>query len=681
MKENRPNPLLAASPLPYGAPVFDRIEESDYLPAFEEAIARNRAEIETIRDNPEPPGFANTIEAMEWAGADLDRISGIFFNLTEACTNGHLDRIAEEVSPQLTRLGMSILQDGKLFARVKAVWERRSELSLDTEAAKLLEETWKSFSRHGADLPPDKKARFAQVSEELSLATLKFGQHVLADTNAFVLHLTDAQDLAGLPDFVRETAAAEAEGRGLPGWVFTLHQPSYGPFLKFSDRRELREKMWRAYNGKCLDGDNDNTEILRRIVSLRTEKARLLGYGTYAAYALEERMAKSPQAVATFLDRLMTPSLPAARREVATIAEYAASHGFDGALMPWDFGYWAEKYRKEKYALDDELLKPYFRLEAVQAAVFGLAGRLYGLQFTPRPDIPGYHPDVQVYEVTDETGRFLSLLYVDFFPRESKRGGAWMTSFRELGVREGVEQRPQVSIVTNFTKPVGDTPSLLTFSEVTTLLHEFGHALHGMLAEGRYKSLTGTNVVRDFVELPSQLMENWAYEPAFLETFARHWRTGEVIPQAYIDRIVAARNYLAGYSQVRQLQFGLMDMAWHTSAGEPAADVVGFEQETLRATAVLPQVPGVAFSPSFNHIFSGGYAAGYYSYKWAEVLEADTFAFFKERGIFSREAAGVFRRELLSRGGSVDAAVLYRNFRGRDPEPEALLEKLGLVNR
>ena len=681
MKDNRPNPLLEASPLPYGAPVFDRIEESDYLPAFQEAIARNLAKVAAIRDNPEPPDFANTVEALEWAGADLDRISGIFFNLTEACTNDRLDKIAEEVSPQLTRMGMSILLDEKLFARVKDVWERRSGLSLDTEAAKLLEETWKSFARHGADLPPDKKARFSQVSEELSLATLKFGQHVLAATNAFTLRLTDEKDLAGLPDFVREMAAAEAKGCGLPGWTFTLHQPSYGPFLKFSDRRDLREKMWRAYNGKCLGGENDNTEILRRIVSLRTEKARLLGYGTYADYALEERMAKRPQTVTAFIDRLMAPSLPAARREVAGIAAYAAAHGFDGELMPWDFSYWAEKLRKERYALDDELLKPYFRLEAVQDAVFGLAGRLYGLQFTPRPDIPGYHPDVRVYVVSDGEGRFLSLLYVDFFPRESKRGGAWMTSFRELGIRDGVEQRPQVSLVTNFTKPVGDTPSLLTFSEVTTLLHEFGHALHGMLAEGRYRSLTGTNVVRDFVELPSQLMENWAYEPAFLETFARHWQTGEVIPKAFIDRIVAARNFLAGYSQVRQLQFGIMDMAWHLSGGEPAADVVAFEQETLRPTTVLPQVPGIAFSPSFNHIFSGGYAAGYYSYKWAEVLEADTFAFFKERGIFSREAAGVFRRELLSRGGSVDADVLYRNFRGRDPEPDALLEKLGLANR
>ena len=681
MKETRINPLLVPSDLPYGAPVFDRIEESDYLPAFKEAIARNRAGVEAVRDNPEEPTFANTIEALEWAGEDLDRISGIFFNLTEACTDDALDRIAEEVSPLLTQLNMSVLLDEKLFARIKAVWERRASFALDTEAAKLLEETWKTFSRHGANLPPDKKERFAKVSEELSLSTLKFGQHVLADTNAFTLHLTEEADLSGLPDYVREMASAEAAGRGLPGWLFTLHQPSYGPFLKFSDRRDLREKIWRAYNKKCIGGENDNTALLRKIVTLRTEKACLLGYGTYADYALEDRMAKRPDTVQSFLGRLMDPSLPAARRELDEIGEYAAGHGFVGELMPWDFSYWAEKFRKERYALDEELLKPYFRLDAVREAVFGLAGRLYGLRFDLRNDIPGYHPDVQVYEVSDETGRFLSLLYLDFFPRESKRGGAWMTSFRELEVRNGVERRPQVSIVTNFTKPAGSTPSLLTFGEVTTFLHEFGHALHGMLAEGRYKSLTGTNVVRDFVELPSQLMENWAYEPDFLETFARHWQTGEVIPRAYIDRIVAAKNFLAGYSQVRQLQFGLVDMAWHTSAAGPAADVVAFEQETLRPSSVLPQIPGIAFSPSFNHIFSGGYAAGYYSYKWAEVLEADAFAFFREKGIFSREAAEVFRRELLSRGGSVDADVLYRNFRGRDPEPDALLEKLGLVNR
>ena len=678
MKENRANPLLAASPLPFGAPAFDQIQKSDYLPAFREAIDRARAQIRAITDNPEAPSFANTIEALERSGEDLDRIAGIFFNLTEACTDDEMDGIAEEVSPLLTQHNMSVLLDEKLFARVKAVWQQRGDLHLDTEAAKLLEDTWKSFARHGANLPADKKERFAKLSEELSLATLKFGQNVLAATNAFTLHLTEEADLAGLPGFVREMAAAEAAGRGETGWTFTLNQPSYGPFLKFSERGDLRERIWRAYNSKCIGGENDNTENIRRIVALRTEKAQLLGYPTYADYALEERMAKSPGKVNAFIDELLAPSLPAARREVAQVTEYAHAHGFEGALMPWDFSFWSEKLQKERYSLDDELLKPYFRLDAVQAAVFDLAGRLYGLGFTERKDLPVYHPDVRVFEVRSEAGRFMALLYLDYFPRSSKRGGAWMTSFRELSCRDGVEQRPLVSIVTNFTKPTADTPSLLTFNEVTTLLHEFGHGLHGMLAEGRYQSLTGTNVVRDFVELPSQLMENWAYEPEFLRTFARHWQSGEVIPQEYIDRIVAARNFLAGYAQVRQLQFGITDMAWHTLSAAPEGDIVAFEQERLRPSAVLPQVPGIVFSPSFNHIFSGGYAAGYYSYKWAEVLEADAFAYFKERGIFSREAAEHFRKTLLSRGGSVDADVLYRDFRGRDPQPEALLEKLGL---
>lgn len=678
MKENRANPLLAASPLPFGAPAFDQIQKSDYLPAFRQAIDRARAQIRAITDNPEAPSFANTIEALERSGEDLDRIAGIFFNLTEACTDDEMDGIAEEVSPLLTQHNMSVLLDEKLFARVKAVWQQRGDLQLDTEAAKLLEDTWKSFARHGANLPADKKERFAKLSQELSLATLKFGQNVLAATNAFTLHLTEEADLAGLPGFVREMAAAEAAGRGETGWTFTLNQPSYGPFLKFSERGDLRERIWRAYNSKCIGGENDNTENIRRIVALRTEKAQLLGYPTYADYALEERMAKSPGKVNAFIDELLAPSLPAARREVAQVTEYAHAHGFEGALMPWDFSFWSEKLQKERYSLDDELLKPYFRLDAVQAAVFDLAGRLYGLGFTERKDLPVYHPDVRVFEVRGASGRFMALLYLDYFPRSSKRGGAWMTSFRELSCRDGVEQRPLVSIVTNFTKPTADTPSLLTFNEVTTLLHEFGHGLHGMLAEGRYQSLTGTNVVRDFVELPSQLMENWAYEPEFLRTFARHWQSGEVIPQEYIDRIVAARNFLAGYAQVRQLQFGITDMAWHTLSAAPEGDIVAFEQERLRPSAVLPQVPGIVFSPSFNHIFSGGYAAGYYSYKWAEVLEADAFAYFKERGIFSREAAEHFRKTLLSRGGSVDADVLYRDFRGRDPQPEALLEKLGL---
>lgn len=678
--KNCENPLLTTeSPLPFGAPAFDRIRPENYLPAFKEAIARAEAEIAAIKNNPDAPDFGNTIEALEHAGDDLDRISGIFFNLTEACTDETMDRIAEEVSPLLTRHSMSILLDEALFARVKAVWEQRGSLTLDTEAAKLLEVTWKSFARQGANLPPEQRARFAEISEELSLATLKFGQNVLAATNAFVLHLTEASELDGLPDFVREMAASEASGRGEKGWIFTLDQPSYGPFLKFSRRRDLRERIWRAYNSKCIGGEHDNTALIRQIVALRTEKAQMLGYPTYAEYALEERMARNARTVEQFLSKLMTPSLPAARRDVSEIQDYAKDNGFEGELMPWDFSYWSEKLRKERYDLDDELLKPYFRLDAVQAAVFDLAGRLYGLRFRERVDLPVYHPDVRVFEVREESGRFMALFYLDYFPRSSKRGGAWMTSFRELSCRDGREERPFVSVVTNFTKPTAEKPSLLTFYEVTTLLHEFGHALHGILAEGRYRSLTGTSVVRDFVELPSQLMENWAYEPEYLRTFARHWQTGEPIPQTYIDRIVAARNYLAGYAQVRQLQFGITDMAWHTGSGEPAADVVAFEQEKLGPAAVLPQIPGIVFSPSFNHIFSGGYAAGYYSYKWAEVLEADAFDWFKEKGIFNREAAEHFRRTLLSRGGSVDADVLYRDFRGRDPQPEALLKKLGLA--
>ena len=676
-EETSDNPLLQASDLPFGAPAFDRIENRHYLPAFQASIAQAEEEIRAITDNPEPPGFANTIEALENAGGTLDRICAIFFNLNEADTDDEMDRIAEEVSPLLTRHNLSILLNEQLFARVRAVWEQRTQLEIDVEADKLLEETWKMFSRNGAALPPDQRKRFSEISEELSLATLKFGQNVLAATHAFTLNLTDEADLEGLPGFVREMAAAEAESRGEKGWTFTLDQPSYGPFLKFSTRRGLREKMWRSYGSRCLGGPNDNTDTIRRIVSLRAEMARLLGHPSYAHYALEERMAKTPEQVQQFLAELMEPSLPAARREVSEIEEYAARHGFEGTLMPWDFSYWAEKYRKERYDLDDELLKPYFRLEAVQAAIFDLAGRLYGLRFEKRDDLPSYHPDVQVFQVSSRDGRFMALLYLDFFPRAGKRGGAWMTSFRELSRQDGTEQRPFVSVVTNFTKPTPTTPSLLTFGELTTFLHEFGHALHGMLAEGRYRSLTGTSVVRDFVELPSQLMENWACEPAFLESFARHWQTGEVIPARFIDRIVAARNFLAGYAQVRQLQFGLIDMAWHSVEPRPG-NVEAFEHEILGPSDVLPRIPGVACSPSFNHIFSGGYAAGYYSYKWAEVLEADTFAWFKEKGIFNPDAAEVFRREILSRGGSVDADVLYRNFRGRNPSAEALLKKMGL---
>ena len=675
---NTDNPLLSDSTAPYGAPRFDKIKTEHYKPAFEAAIAEGREEIKAIVENAEEPTFANTVEALEHAGRRLNDISSIFFNLNEACTNPEMQALAEELSPMLTEYSMSIILNPDLFKRVKAVYDMRESLDLDEEQAKLLKESYKMFANNGANLSDEDKATFSKISEELSVATLKFGRNVLSATNAYTLNLTDEADLEGLPEYVREAAAEEASQRGVEGWVFTLNQPSYSPFLKYSARRDLREQIWKAYNSKCVGGEFDNNDNIRQIVDLRIKEANILGYRTYADYALEDRMAKTPETVDNFLSDLMQKSLPFARRDVAEIQSYANEHGFEGELMPWDFSYWSEKYQDEKYALNDELLKPYFELGSVQKAIFDLANRLYGLEFKERNDIPLYHPDVKTYEVSDADGRFLALLYMDFFPRESKRGGAWMTSFREQGIIDGVEQRPLVSVVTNFTKPTGSTPSLLTFYEFTTILHEFGHALHGMMAEGTYTSLTGTNVARDFVELPSQIMENWAYEPEYLQSFAKHYQTGEVIPQELIDKIVAAKNYLAGYSSVRQLQFGTVDMAWHSVTEVPEASVVDYEKNVLSSSQVLPSVDGIVFSPSFNHIFSGGYSAGYYSYKWAEVLEADAFAYFKETGIFNRETAAKFRKEIHSRGGIVDADVLYRNFRGRDPQPEALLEKLGM---
>lgn len=672
------NPLLEAPTNPYGAPAYDKIKSSDFKPALEDALASAKKEIEAITENPEDPTFKNTIEALEFAGRDLSRIEYIFYALLSSCTNAELQKTAEEISPAMTEYSMSIILNDKLFGRVKAVWEQRDGLNLTQEQGKLLKDTYKSFSRNGANLPEDKREEFRKVAEELSLLSLKFENNVLAATNAFTLDITDEEDLAGLPDYVKDMAADEARNRGKEGWTFTLNVPSYSPFLKYSDRRDLREKIWRAYNSKCVLDDNDNTANIVRIVALRERYANLLGYETYADYALEERMAKNRETVDSFLGNLMVQSLPAARKDVEEIRKYAAEHGFDGTLMPWDFSYWSEKYQNDVYSLNEELLKPYFTLDNVQAAIFDLAHRLYGYNFKEIDNIPVYHPDVRTFEVTDENGVFLSLLYIDFFPRDSKNGGAWMTELRPMCVRDGVEERPFVSLVTNFTKPVGDTPSLLTFYEVTTILHEFGHALHGMSAKGTYPSLTGTSVARDFVELPSQIMENWAYEPEYLKTFAKHYQTGEIIPQEYIDRIVAAKNFLAGYSQVRQLQFGTIDMAWHSGKFSEGADPVAFEQEVLSSSAVLPVIDGIVTSPSFTHIFAGGYSAGYYSYKWAEVLEADAFGLFKEKGIFNKEVAGSFHDNILTRGGIEDADVLYRNFRGRDPEPDALLKKLGL---
>ncbi len=679
---NMENPLLTESQCPYGAPQFDKIRHEHYLPAFKAGIEEAKAEIDAIVANPEAPDFENTIEALEYSGRTLDRVSGIFYNLMEAETDEQMQAIAEEVSPLMTEYSMYVSLNKPLFERVKAVYEKRDSLDLAQDQKQLLEDTYKSFARNGANLSDEDKAVYSKYAEELSLATLQFSKNVLAATNAYTLHITDSADLAGLPGYVVDMAALAAKEKGMDGWVITLDYPSFGPFMKYSDVRDLRKEVYMAYMTRSVGGEYDNTGIVRKIVDLRIKMSSLLGYGTYADYALENKMAKNAATVNSFLNELLVPSLPFAKKEVAEILEYAKTHGFEGdRLESWDFSYWSEKYKEAEYALNDELLKPYFRLEDCIDAVFDLAGRLYGLTFTEISGVPVYHKDVKVYDVKDENGRHMALFYADFFPRPGKSGGAWMTAFREQSICNGVEERPFISIVTNFTKPTENAPSLLTHGEFTTFLHEFGHSLHGILAEGRYSSLTGTSVPRDFVELPSQIMENWAYEPEYLDTFAKDYRTGEVIPDSLITKIVASKNFLAGYSQVRQLQYGIMDMAWHTLKSLPADSTVDFEKKTMAPVDVMPPVPGTAFSPTFSHIFVGGYAAGYYSYKWAEVLEADAFSLFKEKGIFNKEVAASFRDNILSKGSTEDVAVLYKRFRGHNPQPEALMEKLGLVKK
>lgn len=674
------NPLLTESAAPFGAPQFDKIKNEHYLPAFKAGIEEAKAEIDAIIANPEEPTFENTIEAMEYSGKTLNKVAAIFYNINEANTSDELQEIAQEVSPLMTEFSMYVSLNNDLFQRVKAVYEKRNELGLAKDQMTLLEDTYKSFSRNGANLSDEDKATYSKYSEELSLLTLDFQKNALAASNAFSLHITDEKDLAGLPQYVIAMGAATAKERGLEGWVYTLDYPSYGPFMKYSTVRELREKMYKGHGAKAVGGEYDNTDIVKQIVGLRIKIAEILGYDTYADYALEERMAKNPETVNKFISELLVPSLPFARKDVADVYAYARKNGFDGKeLMPWDFSFWSERYKEAEYSLNEEQLKPYFRLENCIDAVFGLATRLYGITFEERTDIPVYHKDVKVYEVKDEDGSHLALFYADFFPRASKRSGAWMTEFRGQSIRDGVEERPFISIVTNFTKPTETEPSLITHDELTTFLHEFGHALHGMLAEGRYPSLTGTSVSRDFVELPSQIMENWAFEPEYLDSFAKNYLTGEVIPAELIEKIVAAKNFQSGYMQVRQLHFGVLDMAWHSLKSVPEEGTVEFEHKVLAPYAVMPAVPGTAISPAFGHIFSGGYSAGYYSYKWAEVLEADAFSLFKEKGIFNREVASSFRNNILSKGGSEDAAVIYRNFRGHDPQPEALMEKLGLT--
>ena len=676
------NPLLSESPLPYGAPQFDKIRTEHYVPAFEKAIELGKAEIDAIVANQEEPTFENTIEALEYAGEAYNNVASIFYNVLEADSNDELQNIAEQLAPMENEYSMYIALNEGLFNRVKAVYGKKDELGLAPELMKLLVDTYKSFSRNGANLSPEDKATYSALNEKLSLATLKFGKNVLAATNAYSLNLTDEAELEGLPDYVIALGKETAVEKGQEGWTFDLSAPSYAPFMKFSARRDLRKKLYEAYNTRAVGGDSDNTEVVKEIAGLRLQIANILGYPTYADYALEERMLKTPSQVDAFLQELMGPSLPKAREEIKAIYEYAKANGFDDtAIQSWDFSYWSEKYKNEQYTLSESDLKPYFQLENCIDAIFGLAGRLYGLRFEERPDIPAYHKDVKVYDVTDESGRHMALFYADFFPRASKRTGAWMTEFRGQSIRDGVERRPFISIVTNLSKPTAGEPSLLTHDELETFLHEFGHALHGMLAESKYPSQAGTNVSRDFVELPSQIMENFAYEQEYLAGFAKHYKTGETIPQELVDKVIAARNYNSAYLQVRQLHFGILDMAWPECASIPSAGTIDYENASLAPYAVFPQVEGTSISTSITHLFSGGYAAGYYSYKWAEVLETDAFSLFKEKGIFNTEVSHSFRDNILARGSEDDEAVLYRNFRGHNPQPSALLEKLGIVEK
>ncbi|MBP3317758.1 MAG: M3 family metallopeptidase [Alistipes sp.] len=674
------NPLLAEWNTPYATPPFDEIELSDYEPAIETAIEVSRAEIKAIIENPAKPTFKNTIVAMERQGALLNRILGIFYNLREADTSDEMEAIAMRVQPKLTALSNDIALNPELFTRVKAVYDG-SRRGLSDVDEKLLEDSYKSFARSGAALADADKELYRQYTTELSELTLVYGQNALAATNAFALNITDASKVAELPAFVKESMAADAKARGEKGWTVTLQSPSYIPFMTYSSQRDLKEKVYRAYNSKALGGEFDNTGIVAKIVNLRLKIANLLGYETYADYVLEERMAESASNVNNFLAELREATLEYGKKDYAMINDYAHSLGLKGEVMPWDWAYYTEKYKSEKYAISDEQVKPYLKLDNVIKGVFMAAENLYGLSFVPNDKIQVYHPDVTAYEVYDKakSGKkeLLAVLYLDFFPRASKRNGAWMTEFRGAKKIEGVETRPLVSLVMNFTKPTETEPSLLTFDEFNTFLHEFGHALHGMLGKGEYESLNGTNVYRDFVELPSQIMENWATEKSYLDQWAVHYKTGEAIPAELVEKIVAAKNYLAAYANLRQLSFGLSDMAWHTLKTPFEGDVEQFEREAMKSVQITPVVEGTAMAPAFTHIFSGGYAAGYYGYKWAEVLAADAFSLFKQNGIFDEQTAASFRN-LLEQGGQRHPMDIYVEFRGHKPETKALVEAMGL---
>ncbi|MBB1139167.1 M3 family metallopeptidase [Myroides sp. WP-1] len=664
----------------HGTAPFSQIKITDYKPAFDQAIAQSKADVDTITTNPEAPTFANTIEALAFSGMDLDILASIFFNLNSAETNDEMQQIAQEVAPLLSELGNDILLNEKLFLRVKTVYEQMDQMELTIEQQTLLTKSYKNFVRNGALLSEEQKKKVRAIDAELATTALKFGENVLAETHNYQLHITKEEDLKGLPEGAREEAHALAKQEGKDGWIFTLDYPSYIPFMTYADNRALRKELAIAAGTKAFKANEFNNEQnVLTIAKLRHQRATILGYATHADFVLEERMAQSPTKVNAFLNDLLLKAKPAAAKEFEELTAFAKQIDGIDQLQKWDGSYYAEKLKQERFSLDDEILKPYFQLENVLDGAFQVANKLYGLLFTEVFDIEKYHDEVRTFEVTDEKGAFIAVFYTDFFPRKGKRNGAWMTSFKNQYILDGVNVRPHVSIVCNFTKPTATKPSLLTFNEVTTLFHEFGHALHGMLANTTYPSLSGTNVYWDFVELPSQILENWCYEKETLALFAKHYQTGELIPMEYVEKIKESASFLEGMATLRQLSFGMLDMGWHGQDPTGIANLKAFEQEQFKATQQYPDVAENAMSASFSHIFQGGYSSGYYSYKWAEVLDADAFAYFKEKGIFNKEVATAFKDHVLSQGGTDHPMTLYKKFRGQEPTPEALLKRAGLL--
>jgi Zn-dependent oligopeptidase len=670
------NPLLKD----FKTPPFSKISNSDYKPAIKKAIEIAKSEIDEIINNTDIPTFENTTVALDFSGKKLNKITSIFFNLNSAETNDEIQKIAQEISPWLSEFSNDINLNKNLFKRVKIVFDVRETLDLTPEQEMLLDKQYKSFARNGANLKETDKSKLREIDAKLSKLSLKFGENVLAETNAFEMHLTNENDLAGLPESAKEAAKEVAKTKDKEGWIFTLDYPSYIPFLTYADNRELRKEMAVAAGKKAFqDNEFNNEKTVLEIVDLRHQRANLLGYKTHAHFVLEERMAETPETVIEFSNNLLEKAKPAALKEFKNLENFAKKLDGIDQLQKWDGAYYSEKLKKELFDLDQELLKPYFKLENVIDGVFEIANRLYDLKFEEVFNIDKYHEDVKTYSVTDTNGNFISVFYADFHPRKGKRNGAWMTSYKSQQIKNEVNERPQVSIVCNFTKPTETKPSLLTFNEVTTLFHEFGHALHGMLANTTYNSLSGTSVSWDFVELPSQVLENWCYEKEALELFAKHYETGEIIPMKYVEKIKESASFHEGMQTLRQLSFGLLDMQWHGQDPAEISSVKEFENNAFSNTKLYPDVAENCMSTAFSHIFQGGYSAGYYSYKWAEVLDADAFEYFLEEGIFNKEVATKFKENVLSKGGTEKPMILYKRFRGKEPKPDALLKRAGLI--